>query len=517
MHDIICPNCGERFLGCDVSFDISEHILPLLYENNDDREAVEQVKFKYYVDEETILMSNTTEDPELLKCENLGGPGFNDPGFSFRVNGSILYDYIQSKSGYEASELDNIFENINDLVDGNDFSRITPLHLSQISTLYHVLFDVSDRLVGDISIDDELVRTAIKVLLHVYNNRSDIFASNSLDLRVSLYSSNTNGREGYHVPDIMFVKRNGRFERISKCCRFCGRPLPLEFGYYKMKPVVLLGSHAAGKTSYLLALLNTIQSKAPFITDKPLETKTLQYDFNLTAFMNNIQRFREGLAPNKTDFENVPILNLKIHDTIYSFIDWPGEKFININGADEDYIYKSKRVITHASHIFFFLPPEQIDESLPQPEENVCFDIMSLSQSLATHLSFPDRRRIKSLTYVANKVDKLSGRANTEAVFNFVTTKSEVDMYNGSRWCANEFENINNSAKDYLVRQNPSLFSVLNSMKSGAVEIEKFFIPVAPYGYDAEKDSDGEKRVVIHRGFLAGLPFLRILKTDGII
>jgi len=30
MHDIICPNCGERFLGYDVAFDMASYVLPLL-------------------------------------------------------------------------------------------------------------------------------------------------------------------------------------------------------------------------------------------------------------------------------------------------------------------------------------------------------------------------------------------------------------------------------------------------------------------------------------------------------
>ncbi len=521
MHDIICPNCGERFLGCDVSFDMSEYILPLLYSNNEEEEAVRQVKFKYYVDEEAILLSNSSENPALLECSNPGGPGLNDPGFSFLVNGKVLFDYVQSKSGYEMNELISVFDNLSFAVGDNDFTNVTPLHMSQISTLYHVLFDVSDRLVGEISIDDEMVRTAIKVLLHIYETRFDDSAAASLDLRVAIYSANKNGIPGYHVPDILFVKRNGMFERIKKCCRFCGRALPLEFGYYKMKPVVLLGSHAAGKTSYLLALLNTVLSKAPFINDSSVSTSTLSNDFNLTAFMNNIDRFRRGLAPNKTDFENVPILNLKVRDTIYSFIDWPGEKFINIDGSDEDYIYKSKRVITHARHIFFFLPPEQIDNTLPRPEENVCFDIMSLNQSLATHLSFPDRRRIKSLTYVANKIDKLSGRPNTEVVFNAITAKGEGDVYSSMNWRMPEYAAIDSSARQYLISQNPALYNILNSMTaSGGVQLEKYFIPVAPYGYDAEKEetaSDDGSGVVIHRGYLAGLPYLRVLKTDNLI
>ncbi len=519
MHDIICPNCGERFLGYDVAFDMSEYVLPLLYNNTNDEEAVRQVKFKYYVDEEVILKSNKHDSPQLLECGNPGGPGFNDTAFSFLVNGKILYEYILSKSGYNAKELNAILDQLQDAVDENNFGSITPLQLSQISTLYHVLFGVSDKLVGDISIDDEFVRTAIKILTHIYENRMNSEPKDSLDLKVCIYSSCNNGIEGYHVPDILFVKHGGVWGRLKKCCRFCGKEFPMEFGYYKMKPVVLLGSHSAGKTSYLLALLNTVLSKQPFISDMKIATSTLTNDFNLNAFMNNIGRFNAGLAPVKTDFENVPILNLKVKDTIYSFIDWPGEKFINGAGTDDDYVYKSRRVITRARHVMFFLPPEQIDEMLPAPEENVRFNIMDLSQSLAWHMSFPDRKRFGSIIYVANKVDALRGRPNTDQMFNVIMTKSEVNFFGGSNWQQQEYDMINHFSNQYLMQQNPALYGVLNNLNVGAAGVEKYFIPVAPYGCDAAKEADegSAGAPVIHHGFLAGLPFLRILRTDRII
>jgi len=40
MHDIICPNCGERFLGYDVAFDMASYVLPLLCAKQDDQEKV---------------------------------------------------------------------------------------------------------------------------------------------------------------------------------------------------------------------------------------------------------------------------------------------------------------------------------------------------------------------------------------------------------------------------------------------------------------------------------------------
>ncbi len=520
MHDIICPNCGERFLGYDVAFDLSSYILPMLYSNIDDEEAVKQVQFKYYVDEEAILKSNKSESKEYLRCTNPGGPGFGDQTFSFHVTGRILYDYIFEKSGFDSrEELDAILKQLSMSVEDGDFGSISPLQLSQISSLYHVLFGVSDKLVGDISISDEFVRTAIKILVHIFQNKDNKGAQNKLDLKVAIFSYHVNGKEDYYVPDLLFIKNAGNFySNIKKCCRFCGRPLPTEFGYYKMKPVVLLGSHSSGKTSFLLSLLNTVMTGQPFINNgSPVASTPLNNDFNLKAFNDNIHRFQKGLAPVKTDFENVPILNLRVADTIYSFIDWPGEKFISGAGIDDDYVYRSKRVITRARHIMFFLPPEQIDPSLPTPEEEVCFDIMGLGQSLSWHVNFPEKRRFRSILYVANKVDALQGRANTDHMFNLINSKNELNIFNGSGWQQKEFDEINGSTAQYITQQNPALFNTLNNVNTGSAAVEKYYLPVSPYGYDTAKSSNEEDSMVIHRGFLAGLPYLRILKTDGVI
>ena len=230
--------------------------------------------------------------------------------------------------------------------------------------------------------------------------------------------------------------------------------------------------------------------------------------------MKNIERFRRGEEPLKTDFQDVPILNLKVHDTIYSFIDWPGEKFISGSNADQDYIYIARRVITHAHHVFFFLPPEQVDETMPAPDENVCFNIMDLQGSLAWHLSFPDKRRMKSLVYVLNKADKLESRTNTYGMFANIEGKSEADLYTGG-WQQKTYDAIERETKNYIMQQHPSLYNVLNGLQTSGI---KNYIPVAPYGQDITT-SEGQQRdkVVVHRGFFAGVPFMRILKTDGIV
>ncbi len=528
MHDIICPNCGEIFLGYDVAFDMSDYVLPLLYSDSTMEEAVRQVKFKYYVDEESIINSNPKGNMELLHCTNPGGPNPTDQSFTFHLSGKVLYDYVFSKSYFATQqEFDAVLSQIKPAVKNKDYSKITPLMLSRISSLYHTLFAVSDKLVGDISIDDEYVRTAIQILVYIFDNKAN--QANVIDYSVCIYSSNMNNIKGYHVPDILFVRVGAMYKKIAKCCRFCGKVLPSEFGYYKMKPVVLLGSHSSGKTSYILGLLDTVLSKPPFLTSDKVKTATLLQDFNLKAFMDNIARFRNGIGAKKTDFEDVPILNLKVSDTIYSFIDWPGEKFITgtgattiassgIGSADEDYLYKSRRVITRARHVLFFMPPEQIVTNIKSSEEDVTFNVMDLSAALAWHLAFPEKKRFASLTIVANKADKLKESRNYANLSNQIEAKQEIHVYDGQNWNEAEFNAINSACVEFMSLEHPSLYGALSGISAGSNTYERYYLAVAPYGYTAASDMpDDNAEVKPNRGMLCGLPFLRILKTDGII
>lgn len=533
MHDIICPDCGELFLGYDVTFDMSESVASLLYYKKEEEENVNSVKFKFYVDEEMIKKSNKNGQTSLLYCDNAIGPAATDKAFSFIVTRNMLYDYVLSKckDGEERNKLNTILSNQADRILKNDFSQVVTEDITLIQ-LYHALFAVADKSVVKISIDDEHVKTALKILSFLYKNKDN--TTDNRIFQVSIYSDvNLYNRNKHHVPDALFVHNGVHYDKKVKCCRYCGSRLPREFGYYKMRPVVLLGSHSAGKTSYLLSLLDTIRNQQPF-NCAGLRASTLMEDDNLKAFEKNIDRYKAGLGPEKTDFKDVPILNIKIgddttddtsDDTIYSFIDWPGEKFINTGAWDMNFISEYRRVISRAQHILFFMPPEQIDLGMDRPDENEVFEPSELENNLRLHFDFPNKKKTRSVIYVINKFDKLEGRNNTESLFNVIKNTDQASLYT-DRWNSEAYDALDNAAKDYIKQKYFSLFSALDSVdlmnnKGGKLQaVEKHYIPVAPYGEDinpADADAKAGNNKVIHKGRLAGVPFLRMLATDGII
>lgn len=516
MHDIICPNCGESFIASDVAFDLSEYVLSLLCSDPKDLEDVKSVGFKFYTDEDTIRKHTVPENDVPLLCESSMGPGMSGPWYPFVVSNQMLIDYMASELNMDDT-LEEVLDEIK-AIHGTRGASYTIRHLEVLRAVYSRFFSVARKGTDDFSLDDENVQIALKILVFIARN-----PELSITMKVRLYCARQNPKKPqYRVPDILFVLKNGvTSTRHIKCCRYCGSHFPDEFGYYKMMPVVLLGSHYAGKTSYLLSLLYTVTSLPPFSQDgtgtRSIIADPLHNDENLVAFSKNIEQFKRGEDPNKTDFKNVPILNLLVNDVIYSFIDWPGEKFINSDARnDANFVYETKRVIMKARHFLCFLEPSQIDMNRIEAEEKVRFDPYDLAHSFDWHMSLPEGKgTVRSITYVVNKIDLFNGDAqnepntNAQPILELARTKNETDIFSNGTWNDAEFKNVDSITQSFLQVQNPALLARLNSM-TGFEGVVKAYVPVAPYGESRAKAGNN----VVHRTRLAGIPLLRIIEQD---
>lgn len=523
MHDIICPNCGESFIASDVAFDLSEYVLPLLYSDPKDSEDVKSVGFKFYVDEDMIRKHTTPDNNVPLQCESSGGPGMAGPWFPFVITNKMLLEYISAELNTDGS-LADLLKEIR-TAQSNRNATLHIRHLEAIRAIYSRFFASARKGVANLAMDelmdDANVQTAVKILLYISSHQAD-----TVTVKVRLYCAKLNPKKPeYRVPDVLFVLKNGIInERHYKCCRYCGSRFPDEFGYYKMMPVILMGSHYAGKTSYLLSLLYTVQELAPFVQDS-IEAKTLENDDDLIAFSKNINLFKQGMDPNKTDFKDIPILNLLVNNVIYSFIDWPGEKFINSDARnDANFVYETRRVIMKARHFLCFLEPAQIDLNRVEAEERVRFAAHDLARSFEWHMNLPEGDgTVRSITYVINKIDLYNGDAhngpnsNAQHMMETATSMNETDVYSNGRWNESEFKKIDAAAQGFLQVQNPNLLSRLKPVLKdrlkpivpGSSDLPVSFVPVAPYGERRETGSN-----VVHRTRLAGIPLLRIMELD---
>jgi len=516
MHDIICPHCGESFIASDVAFDLSEYVLSLLYNNPKDSEDVKRVGFKYFVDEDTISKHTLRGNTVPLICDRPGGPDLADPWFPFVITNKMILQYIEQQVSVDGS-LSEILDEIIQKVQNVRGASYSVRHIETIQSIYRRFFAVAQEGFDEFDIDDSNVQIAIKILLYIFTHKEQ-----SVTLRVRIYSSRLNRKKPeYRVPDILFVLKNGIVgERHYKCCRYCGTSFPSEYGYYKMMPVVLLGSHYSGKTSYLLSLLYSVNELPPFSQDgvenRSINVSTLNEDNDLVAFSKNIERFKMGEDPDKTDFTNVPILNLLVDNIIYTFIDWPGEKFIDGEARhNDDFVYQSRRVIRKARHFLCFIEPSQIDMNRIESEERVRFSANELVASFNWHMILTGVDHVRSINYIINKIDLFAGddknpsNPNATVILDLVRNKAETSVYSGGKWFESEMQAIDSTARSFMQVQNPVLLAGLTSMPSFK-DIPLMFVPVAPYG----ESKKGRSASTIHRTRFAGIPLLRIMELD---
>ena len=237
----------------------------------------------------------------------------------------------------------------------------------------------------------------------------------------------------------------------------------------------------------------------------------------MRIFNTNVERYREGKPPIKTDLHNVPILNIKIGQNIYAFIDWPGEKFItNFTNIDDDYVFQSRRVIRRANHFLCFVEPSQIDRTLPLPEENVNFSSTELLERFKWHMDIADIAKVRSVTYIVNKADLLRDTPNAMDFMAMMDTTQETDIFSGGVWHKEAFEKIDGKMRRYFDNQDHMLYSGFDTM-DGFEKVHKAYAPVAPYGRRMDQEGEDDSDFVIHQTTLAGLPLLHILKVDGIL
>ena len=512
MHDIICPHCGEKFIARDVVFDFSPYILPLITKESN-YELIAEHGFKYYIDEEDILNhpDGTNEIPLII--DNKIGPSAQGGKFYMcKITNAMIVEYISAKT---RMNLDSFSVELDAISQKNSMrADYSPGIVSFVEKVYYNCFLSSSTSMGDFDISSDIGSVIVEMLCQINENRET-----GASVGVRMFCERMNASKiNYYVPDILFVlNATGHVDRKFKCCRCCNSKFPAEFGYYKMVPVTLLGSHFSGKTSLLLALLWFIRNKAPFNGGNAnFRVSTLTDDPDLESFNKNIENYMKGLPPLKTDFVGVPILSMLINDNIYTFIDWPGEAFINNSDSSMRFAYDSRRIIADSRHFIFCLEPVQVAPDLSAAEEkreNVNFDETTLMKRFNDHISLANLKNVRSISFVVNKFDMFieANYPGSEEIKELIANRTESDIFDANgNWSVPNWDEIIRKTLSFIKGQISTLIAKAQSdYRSNNV----CFVPAAPYGRSANEGAS-EK---IKRGYLVGLPLLHILKSDGII
>lgn len=530
MHDIICPNCGESFIARDVAFDFSEYILPLISPKADTvanlKRTFDNFTFEYFIDEEDIVSAKKIGSNSVrLETEEALGPGHDrNKYYAFEITNADVFRYIVSKNGFDYATFAQIIEQIDKHTKDGTAIPNEPKITESIRRIYSRCFSS----VTTFDMTSPAAKGLLEILCHIYTNQSL-----SIELFVRMYCSKLNKkRDDYYVPDIMFVLNNsGNMERKKKSCRCCGRKFPDEFGYFKMVPITMLGSAYAGKTSAMLSLLWCTMNRSPFNkASDHFKVTTLMDDENLTAFQNNIDKYEDGLPADKTAFRgNVPLLSFLVNDVIYTFIDWPGETFIYASDEESsekrNYAYDVRRVIQKSRHFICSLDPSQIVPELGKDhEEDNKFSETLLMNRFKEHIRLAPERYLRSVVFLANKFDLYADDVNAQELNSFLNGLAETNIYSDNgKWDDENWKAITNKTASFLQMKIPAF---VTSVSTEYANHNVCFIPAAPYGRttksptggtDGDGKSDSSNDRAIKRGYMNGLAFLHILKSDGVI
>lgn len=506
MHDIICPHCGASYIASDVSFDMSKEILPLLSGKGLDPDSIKELGFIFLVDEE-MIHQGLPENSPALKCDQYEG---NENWCHYTVSLKSIYNYIKERSA--SKDIDELARHVGNESYNFALEKDTSV-ISSLFQLYKRFFKKSETLPKE-NQKDENFRDAVSVLSFIFDKKNE---DKSKTFNILIFASPDDNNR-YQIPDHLIIWDGARKHYIRKCCPYCTLQLPLEYGHYKSYPVVLLGSHFSGKTSYLLSLLYTVLHMEPFALGNQgsLFVKTLNTDPDLEAFSKNIGNYMKGRAPNKTDFSNIPVLNLLVGKgksrIIYEFIDWPGEMFIR-DGFDTDineFIESQRPVIMKSRHFFCFLEPSQIDNRIAETEERVVYDPIAINNQFTNHIFRSSKTH--SIVFIMNKMDKIINDRNNadqvpEILKEVMKEYDDTKVYSGD-WIEEGFNQIQKAAKEYLKINQPAYLRTFVDR-----DVPVYYLPVAPYGHSADSETDNP----IHDAKLSGVPLLRIIRTDGII
>ena len=322
-------------------------------------------------------------------------------------------------------------------------------------------------------------------------------------------------------------------------CPCCGEPFFIRAGEYEEKVNVMLGSSRVGKTAYLAALLDKVDTQLRnAVTDK---SRAISISYasgeHFENFQNTIMRsYREGRRISKTDESksSVPLLSLKVQagqkTVILTLVDMPGEVFVPRDRnelasgeADGSFLINHRRICYSADAFWFCIDPVQIDERIRHVNterddsdkvEQRIDRVLTNVQNMLYIMEADSRKKEIPVAVMITKSDQLAVRG---PLFPEGITVRDYHLYDpvNSPLCvtpegyfnADLFRSIANNVKDYLCDENvDSIVSSIDKMFAC-----KNYFSVAAYGRNADNNPNTKAPYGI------ALPFLWTLACMGYI
>lgn len=173
--------------------------------------------------------------------------------------------------------------------------------------------------------------------------------------------------------------KEGVFDSGECCCRHCHNPIAWSLGAYAQKIVGILGTQAAGKTSYLMALADAVKSLPSGAMTILHEGTDPQWKKVKAQETGLLWRYQNGFAPPKTVVQvgEAPALTFRVkadqeaEPVFYTLADIPGEVFYdNVNGNyPKELIESIQRLLKASDSLILVVNRDQLEKEEMAPEE----------------------------------------------------------------------------------------------------------------------------------------------------
>ncbi len=348
-YDIHCPFCGGVIGPLDIKFSISEFVEEIFNQRLDEKynDGILGV-----IDGEEINL--------ILDNDFLWDMSVNDiqecyVGDMFVLSG----DNLLKRFGFKALDMLHGIteETLEEISQSSNISEAIKENTEVRALVEEVLKNVSkERLMRtEVQVDD---RDAAVLNLIKYAKTDNVLFKIHLKVEAD---KDDNG-------NIINKDIRSEDERIickSKRCCNCGNELSKMSGKYEEKIISFIGSPAAGKSAYLAAAINKLltSGQSEYGVEVIFDYQSSDYiAFNEAC----LYPYSKGFAITKTNQGTFPQLSMALKNAklgktyLYTFVDIPGETFIDENGCNVSDILANRRIIKHADVIWFCVSAKQL-------------------------------------------------------------------------------------------------------------------------------------------------------------
>ena len=351
-YDIHCPFCGNIMNPLEIKFSISEFVEEIFNQRLDEKYNDGVIG---EIDEEEINL--------ILDNDFLWDMTVNDIHECYIGNMFVLSgDNLIKRFGSRAVELlHNIpAEALEEITESTNLSEALIAHEQAKDLVRLILSNITpERLIRtEVQVEDRDI-AVLKLIQYAKTNK--------VLFKIGLKVEPDKDDHGNIINKDIRSEGDRIICKSKRCCN-CGNELSKMAGKYEEKIISFIGSPAAGKSAYLAAAVNKLftAGQSEYGIEVLFDYQSSDYiAFNEACYYP----YSKGFAITKTNQGTFPQLSIALKNTntgktfLYTFVDIPGETFIDENGCNVGDLLANRRIIKHADVIWYCVSAKQLFSS----------------------------------------------------------------------------------------------------------------------------------------------------------